>query len=122
MASPDGNIVVRVLPGDSLGEVMGFAGEKKGRPAQAMYYRVAEGDRYIKCQEAPLHNPIAPFDFYVSDSGEMATLDNWHNMGIGKIVVVYAPDGTVRQSHEANQKNEDLHFVDLVAVQFTTSP
>lgn len=122
MASPDGNIVVRVLPGDSLGEVMGFAGEKKGRSVQAMYYRVAEGDRYIKCQEAPLLNPIAPFDFYVSDSGEMATLDNWHNMGIEKIVVVYAPDGTVRQSHEADQKNEDLHLVDLVAVQFTTSP
>jgi hypothetical protein len=102
VASPNGNIVVRVLPGDSLGDVMGFAGEKKGRPAQAMYYRL-EGDRYIKYQEAPLLNPIAPVDFFVSDNGEIATLDNWHNMGIGKIVVVYAPDGTVRQSHELKE-------------------
>jgi len=100
VASPSGNIVVRVLPGDNLGEVFGFSGEKKGHPAQAVYYRLSDGDKYVQYQQVALLNPIAPVDFVVSDSGELATLDNWHNVGIGKALVVYAPDGSVRRSYE----------------------
>jgi hypothetical protein len=99
MASPDGKIVVRVLPGDSLGDVVGFAGAKKGKPARALFYRLEGEDRYAKYQEAELLNPVAPMYFAVSDAGEVVTLDNWHNAGFGKVVVVYAPSGQVRRSY-----------------------
>ncbi|MBC3928949.1 hypothetical protein [Undibacterium sp. CY21W] len=75
---------MRVIPGKNLGEVSGFSGEKKGQPARAVYYRITETDNYVKFQEVELLNPIAPVDFAVSDAGELVTLDNWHNMGIGR--------------------------------------
>jgi len=96
--SPNGNIVVRIIPGNSLGDVTGFAGEKKGEPARAVYYRLTEANNYTKYQAVKLLNPIAPVDFAVSDAGELVTLDNWHNMGIGQAIAVYDPSGGVRRS------------------------
>jgi hypothetical protein len=99
VASPDGKTVVRILPGDSLGDVVGFAGAKKGQPARAVFYRLEGEDRYVKYQEAKLLNPIAPVVHAVSNTGELVTLDNWHNMGYGKVVGVYAADGRLRRSY-----------------------
>jgi hypothetical protein len=99
VASPDGKTVVRILPGDSLGDVVGFAGAKKGQPAKAVFYRLEGEDRYVKYQEARLLNPIAPVVHAVSNAGELVTLDNWHNMGYGKVVAVYAADGRLRRSY-----------------------
>lgn len=99
VTSPDGRIVVRVLPGDSLGDVVGFAGARKGQPARAVFYRLEGEDRYLRYQSAQLLNPIAPVDVAVTNAGELVTLDNWHNAGYGKVVAVYGPDGQVRRSH-----------------------
>src|ERR1700712_3704220 len=94
MASPGGNVVVRVVPGTSIGDVYGFGGESKGKYATAVFYRLTQGGDYARYQEVALLNPVAPLFFAVSDSGEFVTLDNWHNMGVGKAVVaVYRSDG-----------------------------
>jgi hypothetical protein len=103
MASPSGRVVVRVIPGASLGEVYGFAGERKGKPATAVYYHLGPHDDYVKYQEVPLQNPIAPEFFAVSDAGDLVTLDNWHNMGMGKAIVIYRADGQVLRSYELSQ-------------------
>jgi hypothetical protein len=103
MASPSGQIVVRVIPGTSLGEVYGFAGERKGKSATAVFYRLGPSDDYVKYQEVSLLNPIAPVFFAVTDHGELVTLDNWHNMGMGKAIVVYRADGQVLRSYELAQ-------------------
>jgi hypothetical protein len=97
--SPDGNIVARVTPGESLGDVYGFAGAKKGRYAKAGIYRLEGEERYVMVREVALLNPVAPVDFVVSNAGELLTLDNWHNLGVGKVLVVYGGDGRVLRSY-----------------------
>ena len=97
--SYNGTYVVRVQPGESVGDTYGFAGAKKGRYARASVFRAKGEDRYEKVREFDLLNPVAPIDFVVSNAGEVVTLDNWHNMGMGKVLVIYAPDGSVRTSY-----------------------
>ena len=38
--------------------------------------------------------------FLVTDRGYLITLDNWHNMGFGKAIASYSPDGRVVFSSE----------------------
>ena len=54
VASPDGRIVVRIIPGESLGEVYGFSSAKKGAHARAKYYRLSDADEYLKYQNVEL--------------------------------------------------------------------
>jgi len=103
VSSPSGQIIVRVIPGTSIGDVHGFAGAPKGKFAAGLYYRLSEAGEYVRYQEVALVNPVAPVFIAVSDSGELVTLDNWHNMGMGKAVVVYRPDGQVLRSWELSQ-------------------
>jgi hypothetical protein len=49
---------------------------------------------------AVLLNPVAPVEFFVTDNGVLITLDNWHNMGYGKVVVFYTPDGKPIRAYE----------------------
>jgi hypothetical protein len=44
-------------------------------------------------------NPVAPIDFFVTDHGVLITLDNWHNMGYGKVVAFYSPEGKPIQAY-----------------------
>lgn len=103
VASPKGEVIVRILPGTNLGDVYGFAGEQNGKAATAVYYRLDKAANYVKYQEAALMNPIAPVFAAVSDDGELITLDNWHNMGIGKAVVIYQPDGKVLRTYDLTE-------------------
>jgi hypothetical protein len=91
---------VRVLPGESVGDTFGFGGEKKGRYALAEFYRRAADRSYRLIAEATLLNPVAPVDFFVADSGHLAALDNWHNVGYGKVVSIYSSRGALIQSYE----------------------
>ena len=84
---------VRVTPGLSIGETVGFAGAAKGKHATAEFYRRAPDRSYQLSREISLANPVAPVLFLVTDRGYLVTLDNWHNMGYGKAVASYAPDG-----------------------------
>jgi hypothetical protein len=94
---------VRVIPGTSLGETVGFAGSPKGVHARAEFYRRASDRSYRLIQESPLHNPVAPVLFLVTDRGYLVTLDNWHNMGFGKVIASYSPDGRLAFAGELKE-------------------
>jgi hypothetical protein len=84
---------VRVVPGRSVGDTVGFAGSPKGPYATAEWYERGADRSYRLVRQATLANPVAPIRSFVTDRGYLVTLDNWHNMGYGKAVVSYAPDG-----------------------------
>jgi len=91
---------VRVIPGESLGDTYGFIGMKKGKYATAEFYRRAEDRSYRLVAEVNLLNPIAPVEFFVSNDGHLAAVDNWHNIGYGKVLAIYDSRGQVIRSYE----------------------
>jgi len=91
---------VRVVPGESPGDTYGFSGMKKGRYATAEFYRRAADRSYRLVAEANLLNPIAPVEFFVSNAGHLAAVDNWHNIGYGKVLAIYDASGRVIHSYE----------------------
>jgi hypothetical protein len=99
---------VRVTPGTSVGELVGFAGAPKGKRATATFYQLASDRSYRPRAEITLPNPVAPVLFLVTDRGYLFTLDNWHNMGYGKVLASYGPDGrTVFASELADVFSRD---------------
>ncbi len=84
---------VRVVPGKSLGDTVGFAGAPKGPYARAEFYRRAADRSYRLTTAITLENPIAPVHFLVTDRGYLVTLDNWHNVGYGQMLVAYTSAG-----------------------------
>ncbi len=49
---------------------------------------------------ATLLNPVAPVRSFVSNAGRLATLDNWHNAGFGKVVAIYDAQGRLVKAYE----------------------
>ena len=97
--SPDRGHFVRVIPGASWGDTMGFAGAAKGPYATAEYY-ARQGDKsYRLTATATLVNPVAPVDYFVSNDGRLVTVDNWHNRGYGKVLAVYDAAGKLVQAY-----------------------
>lgn len=94
---------VRVTPGSSLGETVGFAGAARGKHATAEFYRRAPDRSYRLSTEITLANPVAPVLFLVTERGYLVTFDNWHNMGYGKAIVSYAPDGRLVRAAELRE-------------------
>ncbi len=97
--SQNGRYVVRVIPGDSMGDVYGFGGSKKGSYAKAEYYKYTN-EGYIKFREFELLNPISPLFVAITNTGSLITLDNWHNMGYGEVVIIYKPNGSVIKKYK----------------------
>ena len=91
---------VRVTPGTSVGDTVGFAGSGNGPYATAEFYRRRPDRSYALMNERVLLNPVAPVDFFVTDRGYLATLDNWHNMGFGKVAAFYSPQGDLIRAYE----------------------
>jgi hypothetical protein len=87
-----------VTPGASIGDTHGFAGAPKGEFASAQWFR-HRSNRYEAYQTARLLNPVAPLHVAVANDGTLITLDNWHNVGFGYVVVIYSPDGNVRRRY-----------------------
>ncbi len=105
--SEDGERFVRISPGESLGDTVGFAGAEKGRYARAELY-VRSADRSFQLSaEFDLVNPMAPVDVLLSNEGRLITFDNWHNAGFGKVVAIYAPDGGLVKAYELEELYED---------------
>ena len=94
---------VRIVPGDDLGAVVGFAGSAKGKPAIAEYYRRFPDRSYRLVQSVPLLNPVAPVDAFVSNDGRLVTVDNWHNRGYGQVLAVYGADGRLVKSYALSE-------------------
>lgn len=91
---------VRIIPGKSFGDTYGFSGAGKGPYAMAEFYRLETDRSYRLAATASLLNPVAPIEFFVTDRGVLITLDNWHNMGYGKMVAFYSPEGKPIRSYE----------------------
>ena len=101
--SESGKYFIRVIPGDSIGDTVGFAGARKGIFAHARYYALQADRSYKLRHEVKLQNPVAPVDLLLSDQGQFVTFDNWHNLGYGKVVAIYAATGKLLRSYELNQ-------------------
>lgn len=93
-SNESGSYVVHVTPGTSLGDVYGFSGREKGPYAVAEWYKY-DGKSYIQVNRTTLLNPIAPQQIEVTEGGNLITVDNWHNKGIGVILAIYSPSGKV---------------------------
>ncbi len=112
-ASSNGEFVVRVTPGGSMGDVYGYGGMPKGAFAKAEWYRF-NGKSYEKVREANLLNPIAPVDIEVTNAGILVAIDNWHNLGIGSVLVFYSPTGEIIKQYTLLDlySNTDLEKID----------
>jgi hypothetical protein len=101
----DASRFIRILPGVSLGDLVGFSGAAKGRYATAELY-VRQPDRsYRLMRDVRLVNPVAPVNALLAPSGAFITFDNWHNLGYGRIVAIYAADGSLVRDYAL----EDLY-------------
>ena len=97
--SPSLHYKVRVLPGKSYGDTFGFSGSPKGPYATAELSARSGSDDFKPVSTFTLLNPVAPIDVFLSDSGHVITFDNWHNMGYGKVVVLYGSNGAVLRAY-----------------------
>jgi hypothetical protein len=66
---------VRITSGESWGETWGFAGAKIGKHAQAAFFREQPDKGYRLERTIELLNPVAPVDFFVSNGGDLVTLE-----------------------------------------------
>jgi hypothetical protein len=98
--SESGGYFARFVPGDSVGDIVGFAGAPRGRYASALLYGRQADRSYTLLHEIRLPNPVSPVSALVSDEGYLITFDNWHNLGMGKVVVIHGPDGRLVRSYE----------------------
>lgn len=109
--SEDGGRFVRVEPGQSTGDTVGFAGAPKGRYARGMFYVRRDDLSYVLSADIALQNPVAPVDLLLSNAGYLIAFDNWHNVGYGKVVTIYDPTGEVVEAWQLDQ----LYTVEQVA-------
>jgi hypothetical protein len=98
--SESGRYFVRFVPGESVGDTVGFAGASRGRYATALLYELQPDRAYRLLHEVALANPVSPLNALVSDDGYFVTLDNWHNVGFGKVVAIHAPSGKPVRAYE----------------------
>jgi hypothetical protein len=101
--SDNGRYFVRILPGQSIGDSVGFSGAPKGRYAQAELYARRANRSYELVSDTVLENPVSPTDALVTNSGYLVTFDNWHNMGYGKAVAIYGPTGQLINAYALEQ-------------------
>jgi hypothetical protein len=109
--SDDGERFVRILPGESIGDTVGFAGSAKGRYARAELYQRQPDRSYKLISEIELVNPVAPVEAMLSNSGALITFDNWHNAGYGKVIAIYSAAG----KRLAAKELEDLYSAEHIA-------
>lgn len=98
--SENGQYLVRVFPGESLGDTYGFAESKKGAYARGEFYQKQPDRSYRLIADVPLLNPVAPAHILISNLGYVVTFDNWHNAGYGKVVAIYKSNGQLVRASE----------------------
>jgi hypothetical protein len=101
--SDNGRFFVRILPGQSVGDSVGFSGAPKGRYAHAEFYARRANRAYELVSDSDLQNPVSPTDALVTNNGFLVTFDNWHNLGYGKAVAIYGPSGRLIRSYTLEQ-------------------
>ncbi len=101
--SRNGGHFVRIVPGSSWGDSVGFEGAKKGAYARGQFYALQDDRSFRLVADVVLVNPVAPVDALVTDRGELVTFDNWHNFGFGAVIAIYDPKGGLRASYTLEQ-------------------
>jgi hypothetical protein len=101
--SDNGQYFVRVVPGTSTADTVGFAGTQKGPYARGEFYARQPNRSYRLVADIALQNPVSPTDALVTNGGYLVTFDNWHNFGYGTIVAIYAPGGRLVRGFTAEQ-------------------
>lgn len=94
---------VRIIPGVPVDEATNGGQAVQERFASAEFYLRAPDRSYLLAGQATLANTVAPVDFYVSDRGYLAVLDNWRSLGQGTVVSLYDPDGKPIRSYELSE-------------------
>lgn len=79
--SDNGRYFVRIVPGTSTGDSVGFAGAPKGPYARGEFYATGSNRSYQLVADIALQNPVSPTDALVTNGGYLVTFDNWHNFG-----------------------------------------
>jgi hypothetical protein len=92
--SADASILVRIEPG----VLPNRDASNKPHFAKASFFRWDHQGHYQPYQQLSLQNKVSPLLMYVSNQGELITLDNWYNSGHGDVVVLYKTDGSVLKS------------------------
>ncbi len=92
VTSPSSNYIAQVFPGS--GGYGGYERALTNREANAsvIVSRLDQGVTNV-VWTGKLINPCAPVQVYVSDTGYLVTMDNWHAVGYGPIVAIYDPKG-----------------------------
>jgi hypothetical protein len=105
---------VRIIPGQSLGDTVGFSGASKGAYAKAEFYNRRDDASYARDTVITLVNPMAPVDVFVNNRGTLILLDNWHNKGYGTILALYAANGSLIKSYKLSDlfSNDEIEGFD----------
>lgn len=96
--SKDRTYFVRVTPGKE--SAFKFADIAKRTFAKAEWFKRQDDGSYKITAETALLNPVAPVDFWVSDSGHLVTRDNWHSVGYGNVIAIYGPDAKLIKAYK----------------------
>jgi hypothetical protein len=110
---PSGKAGTGRIPGKSVGDTVGLAGDAKGEYAHARFYALQPDQSYRLGRDVALLNPVAPVDAVVNKRGYLITLDNWHNLGYGKVLAVYDSRGRTVSSYELEQLYTDGRIKNL---------
>jgi hypothetical protein len=112
--SDNGRYFVRFVPGESVGDTVGFSGAPKGKYATALLYALQADRGYRLQHEVTLTNPVSPLAALVADDGAFITLDNWHNVGFGKVAAIYSVSSRYwrcRPVHFVDPKDQKAVYV-----------
>ncbi len=94
------NSFVRIISGVPVAEATHGGSAVKDRLATAEFYHRAPDRSYRLTAQVTLAKTVAPVDFYVSDRGYLAVLDNWRSLGQGAVVSLFDPQGKPIRSYD----------------------
>jgi hypothetical protein len=97
-SSPNGEFVLRVEPSEDW------------RTKKAVAFVFAfDGTKYTQKTTFKLTNEISPSKVLITDYGTIFSFDNWGELGLGYVVVVYSEDGEIINKYTLNQLyNEEV--------------
>jgi hypothetical protein len=97
--SPSGQFRVHMTPGK--GKVGSTGSEPAPKPewATATLYSERGAGNSKKLSAFSLMNPVAPLSMLLTNEGRLLTVDNHAEVGYGKVVVLYDPNGSILKAY-----------------------
>lgn len=103
VSSPSKQFIAQVTPGEANPGNYEQAISNRSRNATVRVSICRPDGTTNLVWEGKLVNPVAPVDVYVSDVGNLVTLDNWYQVGHGPIAVFYDLKGKLIRYWELKQ-------------------